>query len=248
MLKKITQPFFTLYVILTFVVSILLAFPLFIILSLGNNSASRRAIHKLIGYWSVWWLWMLGMRVTKLGPPPPEGRYIYIANHISYLDVLVLFPAINGYFRPLGKKEISRIPVVGFIYRQIVIMVDRSSTRSRSRSLRLLWKVLHNEGNIIVFPEGTFNETGGPLKEFYDGAFRLAINTQAPIMPMVFPDTVNRWNYTAWWKFWPGQNRVEYLKPVPTAGLALADLPELKNRIFDDMSAALKKYNYPDTR
>ena len=247
MLKKILQPFFTLYVVLTFLVSILLAFPLFIVLSIGNNAASRRAIHQLIRHWSVWWLWMLGMRVTRLGPPPPEGRYIYIANHISYLDVLVLFPAINDYFRPLGKKEISRIPVVGFIYKQIVIMVDRSSTHSRSRSLRLLWKVLHNEGSIIIFPEGTFNETGKTMKEFYDGAFRLAINTQSPIMPMVFPDTVNRWNYTGWWKFWPGKNRVEYLTPVHTQGMTMADLPELKMKIFNEMSSALQNYKYPNT-
>ena len=185
---------------------------------------------------------MIGMRVTLKGTPPPAGRYVVVANHISYLDTLVIFPAIPGYFRPLGKKEVSKIPVVGFIYKQIVIMVDRSNVHSRSRSMRLLWRVLHKEGHIIIFPEGTFNETPDVLKSFYDGAFRLAINTQTKILPMVMPDTVDRWHYSAWWKFWPGINRVQYLEPVDAAGLTLDDLPALKEKVFKAMEAELKKY------
>lgn len=245
LLRKLAQPFFTVYVAVTFAVSILCAFPLFIIVSVGNNARSRHLVYGIIHYWSRWWLWMIGMSPTRHGPHPPPGRYIYLANHISYLDVLVLFPAIKGYFRPLGKKEISRIPIVGFIYRQIVIMVDRSSLHSRARSLRLLWRVLHHEGNIIIFPEGTFNETGDKLKFFYDGAFRLAINTQSQILPMVFPDTVHRWHYSGWWKFWPGTNRIVYLQPVDARGMTMADLPALKQKVFQMMEEELKKYDYP---
>ena len=228
MFRKILQPFYTAYVAITFGTSILAVFPLFVIISVGNNVRARKAIFTVIKYWSQWWMWVIGMPVTKIGKKPPVGRYVVVANHISYLDTLVLFPAVPGYFRPLGKKEISRIPVVGFIYKQVVIMVDRSNLHSRARSVHLLWRVLHKEGNIIIFPEGTFNETENTLKEFYDGAFRLAINTQTALLPMIFPDTVYRWHYSAWWKFWPGRNRVVYLDPVPAAGLTLADLPELK--------------------
>ncbi len=108
--------------------------------------------------------------------------------------------------------------------------------------MRLMWRVLHKEGNIIIFPEGTFNETTSTLKEFYDGAFRLAINTQTPILPMVFPDTVDRWHYSGWWKLWPGKNRVVYLEPVPVAGLKMADLPMLKQQVYAVMEAGLLKY------
>jgi 1-acyl-sn-glycerol-3-phosphate acyltransferase len=245
MRRKILQPLYTGYVLVTFAVSILAAFPFFVIVGMGNSPAARRAIYSLIKYWCKGWLWITGMRVTLLGPRPAEGRYVVVVNHISYLDTLVIFPAIPGYFRPLGKKEISKIPIVGFIYKQIVIMVDRSNVHSRARSLRLLWRVLHREGNIIIFPEGTFNETNDVLKSFYDGAFRLAINTQKSILPIIFPDTVHRWHYSAWWKLWPGMNRAVYLPPVDVAGLTLADLPQLKEKVFDLMKTELKKYDYP---
>jgi 1-acyl-sn-glycerol-3-phosphate acyltransferase len=199
----------------------------------------------MIRYWSKGWLWIIGMPVKKMGEPPPKGRYIVVVNHISYLDTFVLFHSIPGYFRPHGKKEISKIPVVGFIYKQIVIMVDRSNIHSRASSLRLLWHVLDCEGNIIIFPEGTFNETSNKLKEFYDGAFRLAINTQTKILPMIFPDTVSRWHYSGWWKFQPGINRAVYLKPVDAAGLTMTDLPALKQKVYKMMESELNKYKYP---
>jgi 1-acyl-sn-glycerol-3-phosphate acyltransferase len=242
MFRKILQPFYTAYVAITFSVSILAAFPLFAVISIGNNTTARKIIYTIIRYWSEWWLWTIGMPVTLVGKRPPKGRYIVVANHISYMDPLVLFAAIPGYFRPLGKKEISVIPIVGFIYKQIVIMVDRSSLHSRARSMRLMWRVVHREGSIIIFPEGTFNETGNPLKEFYDGAFRLAINTQTPILPMIFPDTADRWHYSAWWKLWPGKNRVVYFEPVDIAGMTMADLPELKHKVYMLMENELIKY------
>lgn len=248
MLRKILQPFYTAYVILTFAVSILIAFPFFVLISLGNNTAARKAIYTIIKYWSRMWLWVIGMPVKVLNDPPAGKRYVVVANHVSYMDTLVLFRAIPGYFRPLGKKEVSKIPIVGFIYKQIVIMVDRSSMHSRTRSLRLLWRVLHKEGSIIIFPEGTFNETTNPLKDFYDGAFRLAINTQVPVFPMVFPDTINRWHYSAWWKIWPGKNRVIYIDPVPVEGLTLADVPMLRQKVYDLMETELVKIKQQDSR
>ena len=202
----------------------------------------RRAIFRLIKAWSGFWLWLIGMPVSTIGKMPAEGKYIIVANHISYLDTLVIFPPLKGYFRPLGKKEISKIPVVGFIYKQIVIMVDRSNVHSRARSMRLLWRILHHEGSIIIFPEGTFNETGKPLKEFYDGAFRLAVNTQVPILPVILPDTISRWHYSAWWKLWPGRNRVVFLDPVQVAGLTMQNLPALKQQVYNLMENALASY------
>ena len=242
MLRKIFQPFYTTWVLLTFTISILVCFPAFLLLSTGDEPKGRKAVFRLIKAWSGFWLWLIGMPVTTIGKMPSDGKFIIVANHISYLDTLVIFPSIKGYFRPLGKKEISKIPVVGFIYKQIVIMVDRSSVHSRARSMRLLWRVLHHEGSIIIFPEGTFNETGKPLKEFYDGAFRLAVNTQVPILPVILSDTLRRWHYSAWWKLWPGRNRVVYLDPVPVHGMDIESLPALKQQVYEIMEAALIKY------
>ena len=242
-MRKLLQPFYTLFVLLSFVISILVAFPFFFLISLANNIAARKTIYTIIRYWSKAWLWFIGMPVRLLGPKPPDDRYVVVANHISYLDTLVIFPAIPSYFRALGKKETSRIPIVGFIYKQIVVMVDRSRQNSRAKSMRIMWRVIRNESNIAVFPEGTFNEDPSqPLKSFYDGAFRLAINAQVPILPMILIDTVDRWHYSHWWKLWPGRNRVAYMEPVEVYGLSLDDLPELKQKVYDLMDAELRKY------
>ena len=85
--------------------------------------------------------------------------------------------------------------------------------------------------------------TGKPLKEFYDGAFRLAINTQTAVLPMVFPDTVRRWHYSSALGLKPGKNRVVYLEPVPTMGMTMEDLPTLKATVHRQMEEALLKYN-----
>jgi 1-acyl-sn-glycerol-3-phosphate acyltransferase len=246
MFRKILQPFYTFYVGATFLATILIMLPFIALLGISDSVAARKAIFNIIRGWAIAWLWMIGMPVKVSGRRPQAGKYIVVANHISYLDTLVIFPAIPGYFRPLGKKEISKIPVIGFIYKQVVIMVDRSNAHSRARSMRLLWRVLNHEGNIIIFPEGTFNETADTLKAFYDGAFRLAINTQTAIFPMVFPDTVHRWHYSAWWKIWPGTNRAVHVDPIEVKGLTMAQLPELKQQVFEAMERELKKYNYPD--
>ena len=187
-------------------------------------------------------MFIVGMSAKKNGTLPPKGRYIIIVNHISYLDTIMLFPALPSYFRPLGKKEFSRIPVFGYLYKQLVIMVDRGNAASRVKSMRIMWHILKHEADIVLFPEGTFNETGAPLKEFYNGAFQLAINTQTPILPIILPDTLKRWHYSAWWKLWPGENRVIYMDPVEVTGMTKNQLPHLKNTLYELMQSELLKY------
>ena len=246
MLRKIVQPLYTLYVIVTFIITILLLLPFILIFGVGDNIKARKIVYYLLKCWANFWLFILGMPVKTYGNAP-IGKYVVVANHISYMDSFVLLSAVPGYFRPLGKKEISHIPLIGFIYKKIVIMVDRSSHHSRVKSMRLMWRVLKHDGSIAIFPEGTFNETGKPLKDFYDGAFRLAINAQVAILPIVFPDTINRWNYTGWWKLTPGKNRAFYLQPIKTEGLLIENLPELKKEVYLLMETALLDIRQADS-
>ena len=187
------------------------------------------------------WLWTIGMPVKVLGNKQ-YGRYVYIANHSSYVDDLILFPAIRSHFLVLGKEDLAKVPVWGYQYKHFVVLVDRKSPESRALSMKRMAETLEKEGGILIFPEGTFNETDRPLKEFYDGAFRLAITTQTPIVPIIFPDAVDRAHYSAWWKFWPGPNRAVYLDQIPVKGLTLENLPALKQLAYALMEDALVKY------
>jgi 1-acyl-sn-glycerol-3-phosphate acyltransferase len=97
--------------------------------------------------------------------------------------------------------------------------------------------------SIIVFPEGTFNMTSKPLKEFYDGAFRVAIETQMPIKPILFLDAYNRMNYRSVFSLNPGKNRVIYLEEIPVDGLTQKDVAMLKQKAFEVMDNKLREYN-----
>lgn len=243
MIKSIFQPFYTLFTGISFLISLLLAFPFFLLLGIKDSKAGRRIIWMIVHYWARIWLLLTGMPVRVSGYFPHGTKYVLVANHISYLDTLNIYAAIPEYFRTLARKEMAKIPVFGFVYKQLTILVDRSSSESRAKSMRLMWRQLKHECHITVFPEGGFNETEEVLKTFYDGAFRLAINTQTAILPVIFPDTVHRWHYSAWWKLWPGRNRAFFLEPIPVEGLTMEDLPLLKERVYSIMKAALIQYS-----
>lgn len=243
MLRKLFQPFYSTWVIVTFLSSVLLAYPVMFIIGLWDKAWARRVIWNIVHYWSIGWQCLVGMPVTRIGPRPDNQKYVYVANHISYLDTVLIYAAIPHYFRTLAKKEMARIPIFGFIYKQVAILVDRNTTEGRAKSMRLMWRMLKHECNIAVFPEGTFNETGAPLKNFYDGAFRLAINTQTPLLPMIFPDTVRRWHFSTAVALTPGRNRVVYLEPVNTIGMTMEDLPKLKEQVYGMMEQAMIQYS-----
>ena len=122
---------------------------------------------------------------------------IFIFNHISYLDALIILKAIrNQHIRGLGKYEIAKIPIFGLIYSSAVILVKRSDKADRARSVADLKQAISDNISIILAPEGTFNETNKPLINFYDGAFRIAIETKTPIKPLLFLDAYDRLNYS----------------------------------------------------
>jgi 1-acyl-sn-glycerol-3-phosphate acyltransferase len=65
------------------------------------------------------------------------------------------------------------------------------------------------------------------------------------VLPVLFIDTVNRWHYSAWWKLWPGRNRVVFLEPVEVTNMGIEHLPQLKEMVKERMAAKLQEYGYP---
>jgi 1-acyl-sn-glycerol-3-phosphate acyltransferase len=227
-----------------FILSTLLVVPLTAVLSLSRANGGNR-IYRLCHYWADSWYWLIGLRHRIIsGPPPEKGRqYIFIANHISYLDIPCILKTIrHHHFRILGKVEMKRIPFFGYIYRRAVIMVDRSSPDQRSKSVRELKSVLGMGISVFIYPEGTFNETHRPLKEFYDGAFRLAIETGTPIQPILLLDTYDRMHYNNLFSLNPGRLRTVFLPEQAVDGLTPKDLPALRERVYRLMEAELTGY------
>lgn len=211
------------------------------VLPMGSAAGKRAWVVLVTRMFYKFWLRIIGMPLHAFGKLP-KHRCIYIANHTSYLDSINIYAVVHHHFRSLGKYEMARFPLYGYLYRHTVITVDRNSIGSRAKSILQMKKHLSEEGSLVIFPEGTFNETGCALKEFYDGAFWLAIHTQTPIVPIIFPDAVNRWHHSAWWKLWPGRNRAICLNEIPVNAYTLADVEQLRKLAFQQMEDALLQF------
>lgn len=202
-------------------------------------------MYRLCSIWSDIWFSLIFIRTKKIDDHlfNKNEKYIIVPNHLSYLDIPVLVNVFRKPLRPLGKEEMIRIPLFGFLYKKVAVTVDRSSAENRTKSLNTLKSVIGKGISILVFPEGTFNMSDRPLKEFYNGAFRVAIETQTRIKPVLFLDTFDRMHYGSVFSFTPGKCRVVYLPDIEVDGLTIGDLEALKQTTFDAMASKLLDYH-----
>lgn len=235
---------YCIYAYLTFIVLMLLVIAPVIMASFLGKVRGGNIIYRLCILWGDAWFLLIGIRHRNLyeAPHDKKQQYIFVANHISYLDAPVLVKTLRQRVRALGKVEMGNVPVFGFIYKNSIVTVDRSSAENRARSVRVLKSVIKKGISIFIFPEGTFNETHRPVKDFFDGAFRIAIETQTPIKPVLFLDAYNRMHYNSVFSLNPGRSRSVFLAPVPVEGLTNKDLPALKQKVFNIMEQKLREY------
>jgi 1-acyl-sn-glycerol-3-phosphate acyltransferase len=160
-----------------------------------------------------------------------EGKsYVLVANHTSMTDIMLMLVLVKNHpFVFVGKKELAQIPIFGFIYKRVCILVDRSNSRSRFQVFERAQKRIQQGLSICIFPEGGVPEEHIVLDEFKDGAFRIAIAHQLPIVPMVFFDNKKRFSYT-FFSGSPGKMRAKILPIIPTKGKTLNDKNELKQQ------------------
>ncbi len=247
-LLRTSQYIYSIYALLLFIVLMLIVFPFIMLSLLFGKIRGGNIIYQLCRYWGYVWYILVGIRHKEIYETPHDRsrQYIFVANHISYMDIPPIVLIAHQPIRILGKYEMVKVPVFGWIYRAAVILVDRRDSDTRSRSVRALKSALKHHISIFIFPEGTFNETSEPLKEFYDGAFRIAIETQTPIKPVLLVDTIDRLHYRGIFELTPGYNRVVYLEEIPVIGLTTKDIQGLKKEVYLTMEKGLRRYrNYP---
>lgn len=241
------QMIYCLYSFCLFAVLTLIAFPLVMLSVLFGYYHGGNIIYAICRYWAATWFFLIGVRHRVLYEQPHDSgkRWIFVANHISYMDIPPIVLMAPQPIRVLGKFESSRIPIFGWIYRAAVIMVDRSNPETRAQSFRELKSALKNGLSIFLFPEGTFNmQEDRPLKPFFDGAFRLAIETNTPIKPLILPDTIDRLHFKSLFTLTPGLCRVIFLEEVSVEGLSTSDIPQLREKVYQIMDQALRRYRY----
>jgi 1-acyl-sn-glycerol-3-phosphate acyltransferase len=227
-----------------FVIIMIIALPWVIAGSFFGRITGGNFIYKVCKVWGYTWYFFVGIRHKNIYEVPHDtsNTYIFVANHSSYMDIPPIVVCMNQPVRVLGKYEMVHYPIFGYIYKRAVILVDRRDPEKRAKSVRQLKSALRKHISIFIFPEGTFNETPAPLKGFFDGAFRIAIETQTPIKPVLFVDALDRLHYSSIFKLTPGRCRVVFMEEIPVKGMHMNDLPQLKELVHKKMEHGLRRY------
>lgn len=182
---KLFQWIYTIYSALLFI-ALMLVFGVFIVLPILLSDKGDRISFIFIRFWAGIWSFLSGIRFQIEGREHIDLKktYIYIFNHRSFIDAPVIPMAIPQVLRALGKKELSKIPFFGWVVGKLAIWVDRTSTESRKESIKKLVNILSQGKSVVVAPEGTRNDSSETLLPFHKGAFRLAVETKIPVLPM----------------------------------------------------------------
>ncbi|TVZ56218.1 1-acyl-sn-glycerol-3-phosphate acyltransferase [Lutibacter sp. Hel_I_33_5] len=189
---------------------------------------------KMVRAWSFLLIYGMGFRL-KIDCEQEIKRdqsYMFIANHASLIDPWVMIVLSKNPIVFVGKKELVKIPIFGFFYRKVVIMVDRSSEKSRKNVYERAKKRLKNGTSIAIFPEGLVPTENVVLGDFKNGAFSLSIEHQIPIVPQIYYDCKRlfSWDFK---KGGLGTFRIKQTKFIETKGLTSEDIPTLREEAFD---------------
>jgi 1-acyl-sn-glycerol-3-phosphate acyltransferase len=203
--------------------------------------ALRSNIWYLHRVFTPFFLRLIGVRLRVEGLEKIDGKksYVLIGNHRSSLDFIVNAAAFPGVYRYLAKKELIKIPIFGWVVKTMCLIVDRESRMSRAKSIVALKQQLAQGWSVFIYPEGSRNRSDEPLGPFYEGAFRIAIQTGTPIAIQTIinirdvSDTHNALDLA------PGVVRVVWDGPIETANLSADDTAALQERVREIMEKRL---------
>lgn len=231
------------YSLALFAVIFLLMLPVFVILIHTNKR--NPLVYTLHRVWAWLYYTFSFIPIKKIYSDNVDFKkqYIFCSNHFSLLDI----PAIGiNRIRPIfvGKSSLGKIPLFGYMYRNIHITLDRENLKSKYNALSKSAEELDQGHNLVIFPEGGIVSKNPPqLARFKEGAFRLAIEKQIPIVPITIPYN---------WILLPDdgkmllhrtKNMVIFHDPIETINMTMDDMPALKSKVFNIISEELKSRN-----
>jgi len=187
-------------------------------------------------FWMRNWLRLMGCGVTVKGTKNfAEGKaYIVTCNHNALIDVPLSSPFIPGPNKTIAKSTFTKVPIFGWYYRKGSVILDRNSEVSKRKSYEEMKQVLADGMHMCIYPEGTRNKTKEPLKPFYDGAFKLAVDTNTAVIPAVILNTALAQPIHVPFYFWPHKLAIHFLSPIESTGKTSK---ELKEEVFEVMKA-----------
>lgn len=238
--KEIAGRIWATWGLLSFVVTFLIILPVSLISYLIPEPAGTHFLIKISRVWMRIWLFLIGCPFSVKGKEHfKKGKsYIVTCNHNSLLDIPLSSPFIPGPNKTIAKMSFAKIPLFGLYYAKGSVLVDRKSEKSRRVSFEKMKWVLKTGMHMCIYPEGTRNRTREPLKPFYNGAFKLAAETKADIVPAIISGTREAVPLHKTFFFLPKRLEIRFLEPVSSQGTSAA---ELKEKVFHIMYDEIAK-------
>jgi len=168
-----------------------------------------------------------------------KSQYVIIANHFSYIDIPAL-AALNIPFKFIGKMQVNNIPVLGYIFKNLHIMVDRDSKNSRKQTYIDSFKSIDEGYSIGLFPEGGIKTEKVPtMAPFKNGAFAMALEKQIPILPVSLLGAYKIMKGSFFISWSPCE--IICHKPISTDGFTTKDIDKFRDKCYDILQAELDK-------
>ncbi|MEO9512956.1 MAG: lysophospholipid acyltransferase family protein [Flavobacteriaceae bacterium] len=226
---------------------VLVALPIFVFFPFLLVTTLSEKTYKQF-FWLARNLWaktiLYGMgcfpRVVREQSMEKGKSYMLVANHTSMLDIMLMLVVSKNPFVFVGKKELVKIPLFGFFYKRVCILVDRDSVKSRTGVYRRAQRRLDQGLSICIFPEGGVPEEHIALDAFKDGAFKMAIAYKIPVVPIIFYDNKKRFSFT-FLSGSPGRIRAKVHQFFETGILGEEDKSTLREEVREVILRELEK-------
>ncbi len=232
-----------LWLITNFLITLVILYPVFLVL-LSNEKWFGSAF-SLMRVWAKWLCYGAGIfpsvkyEVDLEQIPKP---CVFVSNHGSYIDIIMSYVSVPQYFVFVGKQELDKAPLFRIFFSRMNILVDRKSNVGSHKAYLQAGERIDKGQSVFIFPEATIS-SNGTLIPFKNGAFKLAIDKQVPIVPLVFPDN---WKLLQSGGFFtahgsPGKARAIIRESVSTKGMTNADLIPLREKVKSIIQEVLDK-------
>lgn len=243
-LQEILSGLWKIYAFLILSISLIILYPLYAFL-LAKKSRFNNALTLLrIQTGIILFFSGIYVEVKNKNVFFDNKRAVITPNHTSYLDILVLYQTIPNYFVFMGKHTLKTIPIFNIFFKEMNIAVNRKSITSGKEALNRCAKEINEGNSVVLFPEGTIPDDAPNMLRFKGGAFKLAIEKQAPIIPVTFLSNYKRLQLSDGLfkgKAGPGIAKVIIHDAIPTKGLTLEDLLPLQEKVFNIINQELEK-------
>ncbi len=238
--KEIAGRVWATWGLLSFIVTFLIILPLSLISYLIPEPGGTHFLIRISRVWMRVWLFLIGCPFRVKGKEHFEkGKsYIVTCNHNSLLDIPLSSPFIPGPNKTIAKMSFAKVPLFGLYYAKGSVLVDRKSEKSRRVSFEKMKWVLRTGMHMCIYPEGTRNRTSDPLKPFYNGAFKLACETNTDIIPAVISGTKEAVPLHKTFFFLPKKLEICFLPAISSYNCTAA---ALKEKVFTTMYDHIKQ-------